>query len=570
MMEQCSAGCPTNGNLPGLTYRSQSASTGNNALNINVLYSFRASLSYVTGAQSLKVGYAGTIGGVNNVSSLAPNNLIYRVNNGVPNQFTMIVNNYPSELYERSNGFYVQERWTRKRLTLSGALRYDRASSWSPPQQVGPERFFPTPLAFPRTPGVDAYNDLTPRMAAVYDVLGDGKTAFKFSLGKYLAPVSTGGAYALNNPTSRIVSSVSRSWTDANRNFAPDCSLLNPNTQDLRASGGDLCGAFSNANFGTPVVSNTIDSAILNGWGVRPSDWDLNVGLQREVLPRVSVELAYIRRWFRGFLVTDNLAVSASDYTPFSITAPADPRLPSGGGYTISGLYDVNPAKFGLTNNFITDSSKYGNQYASYQGVDVTVTARLPRNLTIEGGVSGGSGISDSCEIRAQLPETAPLNPYCHLETPWLPSLKSLASYMIPKADVQVGATFMSKPGLSVGVGTGTPVGAGDLAANFAVANAVVIPSLGRSLSGNASNVTVNLIPAGTLYGNRINELDLRAAKIIRFGRKRAIVSVDIYNALNISPALSYNQAFIPGGAWLIPASVMTARFATLSAQFEF
>src|SRR5215471_6812734 len=101
MMEQCSAGCPANGNFPGLTYRSQSASTGNNALNTNILYTFRANLSYVTGAQSLKVGYVGTYGGVDNVSSLAPNDLIYRVNNGVPNQLTMVVTNYPSALYER-------------------------------------------------------------------------------------------------------------------------------------------------------------------------------------------------------------------------------------------------------------------------------------------------------------------------------------------------------------------------------------------------------------------------------------------------------------------------------------
>jgi hypothetical protein len=141
---------------------------------------------------------------------------------------------------------------------------------------------------------------------------------------------------------------------------------------------------------------------------------------------------------------------------------------------------------------------------------------------------------------------------------------------MIPKGDVQIGVTFMSKPGLSVGVGTGTPVGAGDLAANYVVPNAAIVPSLGRNLSGNAPNATVNLIQAGTLYGNRINEVDLRASKIIRFGQKRLNLSVDVYNLLNVSPALSYNQAFIPGGAWLTPLSVMTARFAMLSAQFEF
>ncbi len=219
----------------------------------------------------------------------------------------------------------------------------------------------------------------------------------------------------------------------------------------------------------------------------------------------------------------------------------------------------------------MTDSGNYGNQYAHFQGVDVSVTARPCRGLTLQGGVSVGYSESDSCEIRAKLPETAPLNPYCHIATGPFPDLKLLGSYQIPKGDVQVGLTFMSKPGIQTAAGTGTPVGAGNLAANYVVPNAAIVPSLGRNLSGNAPNATVNLITPDTLFGDRINELDLRAAKIVRLGgSRRATLSVDIYNLLNVGPVLSYNQAFIPSGAWLTPVSVMTARFAMLSAQFEF
>src|SRR4029077_5229248 len=142
----------------------------------------------------------------------------------------------------------------------------------------------------------------------------------------------------LQIPTSRIAgSSVTRSWTDANSNFTPDCDLSNPNTQDLRLSGGDFCAAIGNANFGKAVFNNTIDPALLSGWGVRPSDWSVGASLQREILPRVSVEIGYTRRWYSGFIVTDNLAVSPSDFGQFSVTAPVDSRLPDGGGGKVSG-----------------------------------------------------------------------------------------------------------------------------------------------------------------------------------------------------------------------------------------
>ena len=119
----------------------------------------------------------------------------------------------------------------------------------------------------------------------------------------------------------------------------PDCDLLNPDAQDRRGSGGDLCGVVSNTSFGQPVLTNNFDPALLNGWGVRPSDWTIDVSVQRQILPRASVTLAYSRRWFHGFTVADNLALQPSDLTPFSVVAPVDPRLPGGGGYVVSGLY---------------------------------------------------------------------------------------------------------------------------------------------------------------------------------------------------------------------------------------
>ena len=167
------------------------------------------------------------------------------------------------------------------------------------------------------------------------------------------------------------------------------------------------------------------------------------------------------------------------------------------------------------------------------------------------------------------MPEIGLLNPFCHIETSFLPQYKALASYTIPKIDVALSGTFTSKPGINVS-GFGTPVTGGAFAANYTISNAVVAPILGRPLAGSAPNITVNIIEPHSVLGERVNEVDLRLGKNLRFGRTRANVGVDIYNLLNASTPLAYNQAFIPNGAWLTPTQVMSARFAKLSLQLDF
>src|SRR5262249_45260361 len=146
---------------------------------------------------------------------------------------------------------------------------------------------------------------------------------------------------------------------------------------------------------------------------------------------------------------------------------------------------------------------------------------------------------------------------YCHTATGFLTQIKGLGSYTVPRLDVQVSATFQSLPGQQ-------------LAANYVVSSAVVAQSLGRPLSNNAANVTVNLVTPGQLYGDRINQVDFRIAKLLKYKRTRINVGLDLYNALNSAAVQTYNQAFVPGGAWLTPTLVLPSRFAKIGAQVDF
>jgi len=287
------------------------------------------------------------------------------------------------------------------------------------------------------------------------------------------------------------------------------------------------------------------------------------------------VDVTYSRRWFRGFFVADNLSLEPSDLTPFSIVAPTDPRLPGGGGYTVSGLYDVVPEKAGQVNNLVTASDAYGRWYQYFNGLDVTLNVRLAQGLTLVGGTSTGQTVADSCDVRAHLPELStattgtsafgaglgnsavtPASPYCHVPSGVLTQLRGLSSYVIPRVELQVSATFQSKPGAM-------------LAANYAAPNSVVAPSLGRPLSGNAANVTVNLVAPGSMYGDRVNQLDFRVGKILKYGRSRTLIALDVYNTLNSSAVLTYNSTYVPNGSWLQPQTILTPRFFKLTAEID-
>jgi hypothetical protein len=592
VVEACAQGCAANGGIPNLVYRSERAND-----DWGGAHTWRASASFVSGAHNLKVGYQGAFHVDDQKNFPNSTDTFYTLQNGsasVPGaSITETLEPFQIRQRVRYDALYGQEQWTMGRLTLQGAVRYDHAWSYFPDQRVGPVRFMTTPLVFHQddssTPSpencgtvpvgfaatcvnnVTGYYDITPRVGGAYDLFGTGKTSVRVLLGKYLEAASSSGNYIAGNPVSRLTTSVSRQWFDANANFVPDCVLENPNAQDNRAAGGDLCGQISNLNFGSPSFSNSFDAGLMGGWGVRPSDWGLSTSIQQQLFPQTSVEVGYSRRWLQNFTVTDNLRQSVADLTPFSIVAPSDPRLPGGGGYVISGLYNPVQAVASLANNFNTLASNYGTQYQYSNGVLLDVSSRF-RGMTLKGGMTAGDTVQDNCEIRARIPEltvgnssaagppVTPTTPYCHISTGLVWRSTALGTYIIPRIDLQVSGTWRSDQGAP-------------LVANYSVQTGTVATQgpqpLGRPLSNGAGFAVVNLIPPGTMYGDRVNELNFKIARIVKIGRTRMNAGAEIYNALNSSAVLAYNPTFIQNGTWR-PTAILTSRFVKLTAQVDF
>jgi hypothetical protein len=590
---------PIYGGIANLVYRlHQPLQQGFERHQIGTLAQMHASASYIPGQHSFKVGYQGNISHPSQAYFNFTPFIQYRFNNGIPNQLTQTAV-FPGTVKLQRNilmtSFYAQDTYTRNRLTLQGGVRYDGIGTSYPDTAAGGPDYLLMPTRIFYAAGTTDeihWKDITPRMGAAYDLFGNGKTAVKVNIGKYLTALTASNSDLDLNPLIRAALQTTRTWNDTttfpagdprNGNYIPDC--------DLTATGTNgECGAMANANFGKEIFTKSFDPDLIHGWGKRTYNWEMGVSLQQELLPRVGVTVGYFRRWFGNFYTADNRNTTVADYTPFSVPIPVDPRLPNGGGGTVMGLFDVVPAKVSQEDLYSRLSSNFGEMTETWHGVDVNVNARLRNGLNLQGGTSTGRRLQDNCDVRAALPETyswqstqavqttrvststgALANPYCRTVDPFQTSFRGLATYVVPKIDVQLSGTWRSDPGP-------------EQLANYVVSNAIASQSLGRNLAACptvtgtcTSNVTVNLVAPGTLYGARINNLDMRIAKILRIRGTRAQVGVDVYNLLNTDVVTTYNNGYTPPNAalgrpsvWLTPTGILPARYARFNLQLDF
>jgi hypothetical protein len=693
----------------GLTSGSlNSAAGGGSEVRDTGNYRSRASLSYVSGRHNAKIGFDG--GYYTRKQTNNPNNVRFGYSYRAPAETcvqsptpppspaiwcgnTPVVNGvaqFPAELlnprrrpipenvtfntgvvtfdeWVNYSALYAQDQWTMKRMTVSGALRYDHATSgynptcvggngtepWMPVQNGGQyagQRYYCTP----KSDGV-GYNDITPRWGVTYDLFGNGRTSLKWSMGKYLDAAGLSGIYADANPARRTVNTLLRNWNDLDADRVVGCDpLLNVSQTECPFGAGNT-GTVPN-NYGRDPLSldaagqpvglattqcgrteqgipaavvaycDQYGDSLINGWGRRQSTWQTSLGIQHEILPRLSGELTYSRRLYKNLSVRDQLGIgcdrfattlggavpfndcvqgyldfNSTNYDFYSVVAPVDSRLPHGGGYRVVGLSSYDPTGGpAQTNNPRAISYLSSLEYA-YNVFDTNFVWRGWGGLRLNAGTSTGRTKRDTClsevdgpNARGRLSSNDVSNidgdadyiPACRAFAPWQTRYNGTAAYTIPKVDVLVSTVFQSFPGVSRSANLTVPKE--QVIWNPASADRAFttcsFPGTGIGCVGTggatANTVSVNLLNRNELFGERTTTFDLKLAKNVRFGNKRATLGVDVYNLFNSDAIQDYEDAFVINDdpatpqderqGWGNPQSVITPRFMRLSVQFYF
>jgi hypothetical protein len=631
-------------------------------------YRTRASISYVSGRHHAKIGYDGGFFHQEQTNQVNDSRLSYYyvwpaancADTGTCGNTSLQFPEDPTNLNRRPipayvqintgsgtlkdqvrySAFYAQDQWTLRRFTVSGALRYDHASSSYGETCLGPDPFVPQQsngqrsYCVPESDGV-SFHDITPRWGVTWDLFGNGRTSVKWNMGKYLTAAGISGIYSGANPARRTVNTLTRIWNDTDGDRVVDCDLNTftpqgecgtfiPGSNDttrfgrdplsLDASGSPIglqntqCGRTEQ---GIPAAVQAYCAAygdtLMSGWGKRQREWQLGIGIQHEILPRLSGEVTYNRRMYSNLVTTDTLNIgcdrfgrgdvkqcqeamlrySNPSYDFYSVVAPVDPRLPDGGGYRVLGQFTdrvTQPAGQPQAQTINPDLENY------WQGVDTNFVWRGARGIRVNVGTSTGRPSRNTCFAMVDAPSVGGREGHewedgCATRVPFQTRMNGAVAYNIPWVDVLVSAVFQSLPGAEISASVTLPVSAitwmpesaSRATEPCAPPNQALVGCVGAGR--NQTTVNVPLLLNNEMFGERTTLWDLKLAKNIRFSNKRAVIGVDVYNLFNSDAIQTYNGTYtidnpatpaVEVNNWLNPTGVVSPRFARLSVQFSF
>ncbi|MGE3778891.1 MAG: carboxypeptidase regulatory-like domain-containing protein [Pirellulaceae bacterium] len=497
--------------------------------------------SYVTGSHAFKAGFQWNFGvETDQNESNADLTQLYR--NGVPE--SVRVRTTPVNAEERLKadlGIFVQDSWTIRQLTVNPGVRFEYFRTDIEPTGTPAGRFAPA-RQVARMTKLPEWFDVAPRLSAVYDLFGNGRTAIKASANKYMNHWATGFARRYNP---MILDSDVRDWFDVD--LIPATSR--PSGQVLPTNGDDIAqdneiGPSNNTNFGRSA-SRTPDPDI-----ERTYSWEYSVGVQQQLTSFLSLTAAWYHRTYRSLEKTDNILVNPSDYVAFQVPNPLDSS-------DIITVYNLSPAKRGQVQLLDTNSD---TNRQTYDGFELSFATRLPNGGNIFGGWTADRHVSVSCDAENPNGEAGTDIPtglsfhqggrFCDqraLGLPFRSDFKIAGAYPIPFG-IQASMSLQSYAGQPLQVSWVVP--------------ANLFPA------GRTKSETVPLVAPGEKYLPRWTQMDIGVKRTFVFGNRQIIPQAEIFNLLNSSVVLSENQTF--GASLGQPTSTLLGRLLRLAVQVKF
>ena len=254
-------------------------------------------------------------------------------------------------------GLFVSDSYSVRRLTVNVGLRYDRYRPFLPAQDRPASRFSPTATHFDAVDDVITFNHLVPRVGAIYDLTGDGKTLLKANFGRYYFNPGVNLADAVSpNPATQYTEYV---WTDRNGD-----GLWQPGEEG--AVNSQVGGA----------ASITFDPNLKNSYTDELSSW-----VERELPGQVGARLGFVWKMDRDGYQQENRNRPVSAWTvPATVTDNGpDGRANTGDERSVAAL--------GLPASVLSLPVVYNvpGFKADYKSVELGVNKRFTRKWSMVG-----------------------------------------------------------------------------------------------------------------------------------------------------------------------------------------
>jgi hypothetical protein len=450
-------------------------------------------------------------------------NTTARFRSGVSSEADLYRDGY-SEYTLENLGFYLQDNYTRDKLTLNLGFRVDRQDDSAKSAQVGAHPFIPEWLPALSFDGADAgvtWTDFSPRLGVTYDLTGNARTILKASYGVTYGQMGPGTMSGILNPVTEAF--IRFPWSDANGDGFVQRNELTLTRAAVLSFGGN----YSPDNPGFAGTINRVDSNTKSDRGR-----EFIIGMDRQLGNSFAVGAAYIYRKYDRFLWDDRYVVAAdrvspernftsADYAAVNYTAPDcnvngrcpqltyyQPTIPLPALQIRSNTPDRNRVFNGFeltgrkrySDRWLVDASfAYNNAIDNW---DSPAAYEDPTNTVDKlngfqyAPVSAGSGIDN-----------------IYNNAKWLVKIAGL--YTAPW-DINLSAFYNGRQG-------------------YPFPQFVQSPS--RANSGGIADLFID--PLGESRLVNYHNVDFRVAKQVKFGARKIDLSMDVFNLFNSDTVLA-------------------------------